>query len=1455
MSVESMAAAQPPVPAGPTGPSNAAPPPPPPRRAHRLRRALLAALILLLLVVLAVAGAAWWSLRTERGTAWALSRLPGVEVTKPRGSLLGDFGAEALTVRWGRGGEIRLVQPAWTRLRVSRLRLFGTYAQVAFDTLSARQGFLTLPQAEAPPRPKSPPPQQLRLPVALDIGALRVGEFHVAALAGEPLRDIQAALHVGENGGRQHRIEGLSLSRGPLKVQGQAQVGADAPMPVRADLTLAQPAGGGLPTLGAALQLRGPLATLSLEAALQARTAPPQSLNAMATVTPFAAFPLARLQARVLALDLQVLLPTAPRTALSGQAVIQPSPQNQLQARLDLDNAAAGTWDAGRVPVRQVTLDALVHPNDLGRLQLNDLQLLLGSAEVPAGRINAQGRTEGDGWTLRALLDGLRPARLDARAPALALGGRLDATGRGFKLAAAPAASSASAPASAASAAATAARTVDLTGDLAGELAAPGGTQPVKLQLDAGWQAEAAATQLALRRLQASAGDARLSAQGRMRQAAAGAPWQLDTQASVDDLDLRPWWPGPADAPLRRQPSRLAARADASITLPGAGPAGDLLAWLAALQGRATLTVPPSQLAEVPLQADTTLRGTPAGLQVALTADVAGNTAHAQGLLARNPSADHWEATLDAQALQRLAPLAALRPAPPPDASGKAARQRAATKAAQAPARTASTLAPVRPLAVSGAAKAQLSLDGRWPALRTQGQASADGLTLPSLRLRSGQARWHLATVGDAPLALDLQLADLALAGAEQWQRVPAVSLRLDGSTRAHRLALQGEVAAQPPQWTDLLQPPPPGAAGARTRFALEAQGGLIQAGSGALPATLAGWQGRITRVEARRAGANDALLQASDVALEFHLADGQQPARFALQPGRASVLGAGVQWSAVRWQAGLNGAPAQVEAAVTLEPLTVAPLLARLQPDMGWQGDLEIAGRAVLRSAPVLHADVLVERRRGDLSLAAGGSRRAMGLSALQLSLRASGNEWNAGAGVAGHQIGVLSAGASARTAPGETWPGADTPVQGNLELRVADLGVWDPWLPVGWRLGGTLDARGRVGGRLGAPEMAGELRGNQLGVSNFVEGVRVRDGEMRVALEGEQVRIERFVVHAGEGTARLEGGARLGAEPGVDVALVADRFQALGRVDRRVDLSGRAQARLQGKALSLRGGFKVDQGLIDLGRSAAPVLSEDVVVVDDPALARKPAPGTGQPQAPMKMDLDLRVDLGSNLRVRGKGINTLLAGELRVTAPREQVAVEGTVRTVGGVFEAYGAKLDVTRGLVTFTGPVGNPTLDIEALRTDLDEVRVGVGVTGTAQNPRVALVSTPALSDLDKLSWLTLGKASTDLAGDQTALVQRAAMALLAGNKGSSGPGFAQRLGLDAVSVSRGTSGGLSDAVVGVGKQLSERFYVGYRQSLDATGGGFDVIYKIAQRFTLRLLTGETTGVDLVWTWRWD
>jgi translocation and assembly module TamB len=487
-----------------------------------------------------------------------------------------------------------------------------------------------------------------------------------------------------------------------------------------------------------------------------------------------------------------------------------------------------------------------------------------------------------------------------------------------------------------------------------------------------------------------------------------------------------------------------------------------------------------------------------------------------------------------------------------------------------------------------------------------------------------------------------------------------------------------------------------------------------------------------------------------------------------------------------------------------------------------------------------------------------------------------------------------------TARTAATATWPDATTPIDGSLTLRVADVGAWGTWVPAGWRIAGTLAADAAVGGRFGAPTYTGRVEGRDLGVRNFVQGVDVRGGSIAVALQGETARIERFVANAGAGSVSLQGTARLGESPRAELALEADRFQLLGRVDRRIVASGRGTLAIDRQTLSVAGRFGVDEGLIDFSTGDAPSLGDDVVVVrrgtrngsatraaattpsgrgssgtpprgagagrvaaadtapvraaPPPPPPRVPAPAlvaVPVPPAVRKVSLDLAVGMGQALRVRGRGLDARLAGDLRLTSPDNRLAVAGTVRAVDGTYQAYGQKLGIDRALLVFSGPVDNPRLDIEATRPNLD-VRVGVAVSGTALSPRIRLFSEPDMTDTQKLSWLVLGRASEG-SGAESALVQQAALALLGGE----GPGltdrFTQAIGLDSVSV-RQADGTVRDTVVSLGKQLSSRWFVGYERGLNTATGSWQLVYRIAQRLTVRAQAGSDNAIDLIWTLRW-
>jgi translocation and assembly module TamB len=198
----------------------------------------------------------------------------------------------------------------------------------------------------------------------------------------------------------------------------------------------------------------------------------------------------------------------------------------------------------------------------------------------------------------------------------------------------------------------------------------------------------------------------------------------------------------------------------------------------------------------------------------------------------------------------------------------------------------------------------------------------------------------------------------------------------------------------------------------------------------------------------------------------------------------------------------------------------------------------------------------------------------------------------------------------------------------------------------------------------------------------------------------------------------------------------------------------------------------------------------------------------------------------------------------------------LRGELRTVQGSYKAYGQQLEIEAGLLRFTGPFDNPSLDILAIRPNLQQ-RVGVQITGTAVAPVVRLYAEPELPEAEKLAWLVLGRGA-GTGGAEAAVLQQAALALLGGT-GRGLPGsLGQALGLDEVTM-RGSinnaDGTATGASVTLGKRLSRDFYVAYERSLAGTLGTLYVFFDLSRRLTLRAQTGEQSAVDLIFTLRYD
>jgi len=1389
------------------------------RRAWRWLGGTFAALVLL---VVATIAALLWALHDAGGSAWLLGRVPQLTVVGPRGSLIGDFAAERIEIAFPGSGVLRLDAPSWNALAASRGDR-GRWLKLRIATLHAER-VTWLASAAAPPGEPPRPPATLRVPVEVEVDAATVDELRIGDDDAMPLRMLKARVHVGADGGARHRLDDIALLRDRVRASGRAAIDVDPPLAVTAQASFAGADDATLPWQ-ASLTASGPLDRLDVAAVARVAPAggrPPQSLDARAVVRPFATWPLGDLHASTEALDLAVFANDWPTTALSGSAVVTTTGADQpAVVELHLVNARAGRWNEGRLPVRSVDATLRARPDAPEVVDVETLRAALGAADRPGGRIDARGRWAGDAWNVAADLDGVRPVALDGRAPQATLAGTVTLTGSGF----------AKAPEQ---------HVIDAVAQLAGSFADPRLPRDAPRNARVRAEARIAANAIEIRSVEATLGGARASGTAKLVRTAADRPWRASGKLHLIDFDPLPWWPGRTDSPLAHGTNRVNADAEFDIALAAARGDRALLDTIAATRGSSELRIHDSVLGGVAVEGSASFVNHDGSAHTALDVAAAGNRANGRGQLGA-AGADAWQIAIDAPALERLSPWLGTRGNGP---------------------------------ALQGALTAKARIDGHWPTLQSVGELHGTGLRFDTVALRSAEGRWRVGSSRDAALDAELTLDGIDAAG----RAIERAAVRVAGSARAHRADLRIESAALPPAWADAIAARAPasatsapavvvalpasaaasGASAAKTTtrsvVVASVEGGLVDSGN----ARNAGWRGTLHELVAKSSGAPARTwLQARE--LRGNVVWGDGPTRVDVDPGTLQALGATVRWSRVAWQAGATPSSAgRLDAHAVVEPMPVAPLLHTLQPDFGWGGDLTVGARVDVKSAPNVGVDVVLERTAGDLTVTEGTTTTALGFTELRAGIAAHEGVWRFTATVDGNAVGTGSASITARTTSGATWPTASTPIDGVVELNVPRLGTWGTWLPAGWRLDGELHANARLQGRFGAPTYTGRLEGSRIAVRNFVQGVNISDGTVAIALEGSTAHIETFTAKAGSGTVRLEGNATFGDAPVAQLTLVTERFQMLGRVDRRIVTSGRAAMRLDATTVALDGSFKVDEGLVDFTRSDAPTLGDDVEVVRRPRA--KPSADEPEPPPPTaaavarQVALDLHVDMGEQLRVRGHGLDTGLRGELRLTSPAGRLAVDGTLRAVGGTYQAYGQKLVIDRGILVFAGPVENPRLDIEATRPNLD-VRVGALVTGTALAPRVRLFSEPDMSDIDKLSWLITGHASE--AGDAatTALLQQAALALLAGE----GPGVTDRvvksLGFDQIGVRQGqTPGDNKDTIVTLGKQISQRWYVGYERGLNATAGSWQLIYRIAQRVSVRAQAGEDNAIDLHWTLRW-
>jgi translocation and assembly module TamB len=249
------------------------------------------------------------------------------------------------------------------------------------------------------------------------------------------------------------------------------------------------------------------------------------------------------------------------------------------------------------------------------------------------------------------------------------------------------------------------------------------------------------------------------------------------------------------------------------------------------------------------------------------------------------------------------------------------------------------------------------------------------------------------------------------------------------------------------------------------------------------------------------------------------------------------------------------------------------------------------------------------------------------------------------------------------------------------------------------------------------------------------------------------------------------------------------------------------------------------------------------------------------------LSLDLDLDLRRASWLRQRSNPeMAVQFSGNLSVEKePGDSVLLVGEVAAVPArsYVEQFGRRFSLTRGNLIFQGPPKATLIDLRAEHEvpsrdnpDQPEVVIALDISGTPEDLRLELSSSPPLEASDMVSYLAVGRPADRTLGGGEGSLSGAGEALALGRLSGAVEAYArEEVGLDVVEIiTEGTEG----VVLLAGRYVSPELYLGIRQpvSLHRTSGEasdrmsdpeLEVELQAVRWLLLNLQAGGRSGVE--------
>jgi translocation and assembly module TamB len=392
------------------------------------------------------------------------------------------------------------------------------------------------------------------------------------------------------------------------------------------------------------------------------------------------------------------------------------------------------------------------------------------------------------------------------------------------------------------------------------------------------------------------------------------------------------------------------------------------------------------------------------------------------------------------------------------------------------------------------------------------------------------------------------------------------------------------------------------------------------------------------------------------------------------------------------------------------------------------------------------------------------------------------------------------------------------EQPLAGSINAVLPDLSGLAAWVPEVGSSAGRLAADAQLAGSLSQPRIEGTLALQQGAATLPLAGLKLEHIELQISSDREQP--DQLTVsgglRSGPGQLDLSGSIDL-AHSEFELALSGDRLQVFDTPDARALLTPDLQIAWRENTLNLRGQLTIPEAAITPKIQFSPAAlgqgsgqenipgqligpSPDVVVVSESLEYQADAQ---LPAAPFRIDSNIRVLMGEDVRVSAVGFVSQITGSVEfINTPEQEDLIplaNGRFSLQDGTFRAFGQDLEIETGHLIFANvPANKPELNLRAVRwidNDPQVTAAGVLVTGTLNQPSLELFSRPQLEASEIQSYLLTGRSPSS-----------------------------------------------KNNVLGVGTYVSPRIYVGYGYNMLERTSEFNSLFNISPRYGVGSSVGE-------------